>query len=102
MTDDGERASDLPIGVFDSGIGGPPRRQGHDRRHAHEDLIYLGDTARVPYGTRSPATVIPVRPRLRALPLGPWAQDARGGLQHRCRPSRSTCSASSSTCPSSA
>jgi glutamate racemase len=58
MTDDGERASDLPIGVFDSGIGGLTVVRAMIAAMPHEDLIYLGDTARVPYGTRSPATVI--------------------------------------------
>jgi glutamate racemase len=48
----------LPIGIFDSGIGGlTVVRQVH-RLLPREDLIYLGDTARVPYGTKSPSTVI--------------------------------------------
>ena len=48
----------LPIGVFDSGVGGlTVVRQMHQELPA-EDLIYLGDTARVPYGTKSPATVV--------------------------------------------
>ena len=48
----------LPIGIFDSGIGGlTVARQVH-RALPCEDLVYLGDTARVPYGTKSPATVI--------------------------------------------
>ena len=47
----------LPIGIFDSGIGGlTVVRQVH-KVLPHEDLIYLGDTARVPYGTKSPSTV---------------------------------------------
>lgn len=47
-----------PIGIFDSGIGGlTVVRQVH-RALPNEDLIYLGDTARVPYGTKSPSTVI--------------------------------------------
>lgn len=50
--------AELPIGIFDSGIGGlTVVRQVH-RLLPHEDLIYLGDTARVPYGTKSPSTVI--------------------------------------------
>ena len=49
---------DLPIGIFDSGLGGlTVVRQVH-RLLPHEDLIYLGDTARVPYGTKSPGTVV--------------------------------------------
>src|SRR3954465_11647113 len=51
-------SSELPIGIFDSGIGGlTVARQIHELL-PHEDLVYLGDTARVPYGTKSPATVI--------------------------------------------
>lgn len=45
------------IGVFDSGIGGLTVAAELVRRLPHEDLIYLGDTARLPYGTRSPTTV---------------------------------------------
>ncbi len=45
------------IGVFDSGIGGLTVASEIARRMPNEDLIYLGDTARLPYGTRSPATV---------------------------------------------
>jgi glutamate racemase len=50
--------SQLPIGIFDSGIGGLTVVQQIHERLPHEDLIYLGDTARVPYGTKSPNTVI--------------------------------------------
>jgi glutamate racemase len=56
--DDGAKARDLPIGVFDSGIGGLTVVRAMIAQMPHEDLIYLGDTARVPYGTRSAATVI--------------------------------------------
>ena len=46
------------IGAFDSGIGGLTVLAAlHDRLPGHE-LLYLGDTARVPYGTRSPRTVV--------------------------------------------
>jgi glutamate racemase len=50
--------ADKPIGVFDSGIGGLTVARQLRRALPHEDLVYLGDTARVPYGTKSPATVI--------------------------------------------
>lgn len=46
------------IGVFDSGIGGLTVLKEIRRRLPTENLIYLGDTARVPYGTKSPETVI--------------------------------------------
>jgi glutamate racemase len=48
----------LPIGIFDSGIGGLTVVRRIHRVLPHEDLVYLGDTARVPYGTKSPGTVI--------------------------------------------
>jgi glutamate racemase len=51
-------ASELPIGIFDSGIGGLTVLRQIRRQLPREDLIYLGDTARVPYGTKSPATVV--------------------------------------------
>lgn len=46
------------IGVFDSGIGGLTVATEIVRQLPHEDLVYLGDTARLPYGTRSPSTVV--------------------------------------------
>lgn len=46
------------IGLFDSGIGGLTVARELARRLPHEDLIYLGDTARLPYGTKSASTVI--------------------------------------------
>lgn len=49
--------SHLPIGVFDSGLGGLTVVRALARRLPHEHLIYVGDTARVPYGTKSPETV---------------------------------------------
>jgi glutamate racemase len=49
---------DGPIGVFDSGLGGLTVVRQMRRLLPHEDLVYLGDTARVPYGTKSPATVM--------------------------------------------
>ncbi len=51
-------SGELPIGVFDSGIGGLTVVGELSRRLPGESLIYLGDTARVPYGTKSPETVI--------------------------------------------
>ncbi len=49
---------DKPIGVFDSGIGGLTVLKEIIREIPHEHTIYLGDTARVPYGIRSAETVI--------------------------------------------
>src|SRR4051794_10557556 len=52
------RRTELPIGIFDSGIGGLTVVRQIHRALPNEDVIYLGDTARVPYGTKSPTTVI--------------------------------------------
>lgn len=46
-----------PIGVFDSGIGGLTVVRELMRQLPHESLVYFGDTARVPYGNKSPETV---------------------------------------------
>ncbi|MGE5893940.1 MAG: glutamate racemase [bacterium] len=47
-----------PIGVFDSGIGGLTVFRELASALPYEDIVYLGDTARVPYGIRSASTVI--------------------------------------------
>ena len=49
--------NDAPIGVFDSGLGGLTVVRALRARLPHESLIYFGDTARVPYGPKSPDTV---------------------------------------------
>lgn len=49
---------DRPIGVFDSGIGGLTVLKEIVEQLPGEDIIYFGDTARIPYGTRSKETVI--------------------------------------------
>ncbi|MDX1643728.1 MAG: glutamate racemase [Thermoanaerobaculia bacterium] len=46
-----------PIGVFDSGVGGLTVVAALRRRLPRESIVYLGDTARLPYGTKSAATV---------------------------------------------
>lgn len=48
----------LPIGVFDSGIGGLTVLKALQKHLPNESFLYLGDTARLPYGTKSPDTVI--------------------------------------------
>lgn len=47
-----------PIGVFDSGIGGLTVVKELRALMPHEDIIYFGDTARTPYGSRSPAEIL--------------------------------------------
>lgn len=47
-----------PIGVFDSGVGGLTVFRALEDALPHESMVYLGDTARVPYGTKSAETVL--------------------------------------------
>jgi glutamate racemase len=48
----------MTIGVFDSGVGGLTVLQALRRRMPHRDFLYLGDTARVPYGRKPPEMVV--------------------------------------------
>lgn len=52
-----EANNDRPIGVFDSGMGGLTVMKALMELLPHEALLYLGDTARLPYGSKSPETV---------------------------------------------
>lgn len=47
----------LPIGVFDSGLGGLTALSELHRLMPNEDIIYFGDNARIPYGTKSPEII---------------------------------------------
>jgi glutamate racemase len=49
--------ADAPIAIFDSGVGGLTVAREVNRALPQEEIIYLGDTARVPYGSKSAATV---------------------------------------------
>src|SRR5579863_7916780 len=49
--------TELPIGIFDSGVGGLTVLKALRARLPQEHLLYLGDTARLPYGTKGPETV---------------------------------------------
>ncbi len=51
-------ANNAPIGVFDSGIGGLTVAREIMRQIPNETIIYFGDTARVPYGSKSKKTII--------------------------------------------
>ena len=51
-------SSNAPIGVFDSGVGGLTVAREIMRQLPEERLIYFGDTARLPYGSKSKATII--------------------------------------------
>lgn len=45
------------IGIFDSGVGGLTVLRALRAQYPHANFVYLGDTARVPYGTKSPETI---------------------------------------------
>jgi glutamate racemase len=53
----GTKEPSAPIGVFDSGLGGLTVAHAIMRQLPAESLVYFGDTARVPYGPKSPETV---------------------------------------------
>jgi glutamate racemase len=53
-----EVGASAPIGVFDSGIGGLTVVRELMRQLPNESILYVGDTARVPYGPKSPDTVL--------------------------------------------
>jgi len=53
----GKRASD-PIGIFDSGIGGLTVAHAIKRRLPEEEILYIGDTAHLPYGDKSPPAIL--------------------------------------------
>jgi len=46
-----------PIGVFDSGLGGVTVLRELVEQFPHENFLYIGDTARLPYGSKSPETI---------------------------------------------
>ncbi len=50
-------SADLPIGIFDSGIGGLTVAQAIAEALPHESLVYFGDTAHLPYGDKSTAAI---------------------------------------------
>src|SRR6266700_850604 len=52
-----ETAALKPIGIFDSGMGGLTVMRALKARLPRESFVYLGDTARLPYGTKSADTV---------------------------------------------
>ena len=52
-----QQSSSQPIGVFDSGVGGLTVLKHLIHKMPGEEFVYLGDTARVPYGNKSPETI---------------------------------------------
>ena len=75
-----------PIGIFDSGIGGLTVARAMYERLPHESTVYFGDTARVPYGPKSPETVTPLQPRDPRLAAGPGREGGGDRLQYQHRP----------------
>ena len=57
MTDSNQDICSCPVGVFDSGVGGLTVVREIMRQIPNEKIIYFGDTARVPYGSKSRETV---------------------------------------------
>jgi len=74
-----------PIGIFDSGVGGLTVFKAIRKAFPEEDLIYFGDTARVPYGPKSPNTIIEYS-----------VQNARFLLQHGIKTLIVACNTSAS------
>ncbi len=76
-----------PIGVFDSGVGGLTVLRALREALPAEDFIYLGDTARLPYGTKSPDTVVRYSMQCAAALLSPaWAPWWSLAIPHRHPP----------------
>jgi glutamate racemase len=50
--------SAAPIGIFDSGVGGLTVLRELNRQLPHESILYVGDTARLPYGDRTPEEIL--------------------------------------------
>ena len=71
-----------PIGVFDSGLGGLTGVRELRRRLPHENIVYFGDTGRVPYGSRSPETILQYARQDIAFLLLQGCQVHHGGLRH--------------------
>ncbi len=53
-----QREKDAAIGVFDSGMGGLTAVRAMRKILPHENIVYFGDTARIPYGSRSEKTIL--------------------------------------------
>ena len=53
-----DKFNNAPVGVFDSGVGGLTVAREITRQLPNESIVYFGDTARVPYGSKSKDTII--------------------------------------------
>ena len=75
--------SERAIGIFDSGVGGLTVFKEIERLLPGEELVYIGDTARVPYGCKSPATVARYALEAANFLLDQGGENVGGGLQYR-------------------
>ena len=66
-------ASEAPVGVFDSGVGGLSVLGEIRVRLPRESLLYVADSGHVPYGEKSPEYI---RERCRRIDLGAWASES--------------------------
>ena len=76
-------ASEPPVAVFDSGVGGLTVLHECLVSLPHEDFLYLGDTARFPYGDRSPDELRAFASELAGILLERGREAAGGGVQLR-------------------
>jgi glutamate racemase len=56
-------SAQAPIGIFDSGIGGTTVLRKLTQCLPNEKILYFGDTARLPYGNKTPAQICIIRRR---------------------------------------
>ena len=77
--------TEAPIGIFDSGFGGLTVARAVIDQLPNEDIVYLGDTARAPYGEQPIAQRPRVRPGVPRPPRRPGRQGAGHRLQLRQR-----------------
>ena len=79
------RAADAPIGIFDSGVGGLTVARSVLDLVPHEPILYVGDTARGPYGPRPIAEVRAFALDVMDHLVDQARQDARDRVQLRQR-----------------
>lgn len=77
-----ENKKDMPIGVFDSGVGGLTVAREIMRQLPNESIVYFGDTARVPYGSKSETTIIRYSRQIIRLPADEGSEGDCDCLQY--------------------
>ena len=78
-----ENRKTAPIGVFDSGVGGLTVAREISRQLPNENIVYFGDTARVPYGSKSQNTIIRFFRADHPLPQDKTGEGDCDSLQYR-------------------